>query len=180
MDPQQRRKLAEIAQRAKLARARQARHEADRQAAAQRTARGKKEMKAAWLLVAAMMERVMASLNYELKNSGVTINFAVAKTSRVAQLVGAIAAFRFTVWGPDFSGELCGEVGLDGVVRHEEIVTGHPTREEDFALTELDVALVERMLIDFIGRAQSASESRSEHLLTQQLLEAVLEDADTF
>jgi hypothetical protein len=76
--------------------------------------------------------------------------------------VGAISAFRFTVWGPDFSGELSGELDLDGIVKHEETIRGLPAREEDFALTEVDVAFVERMLIAFIGRAQSAGDNRSE------------------
>lgn len=180
MDSHQRQKLAEIVQKAKLARARLAQDEADRQSFAQEAARGKKEMKAAWLPVAAMMERVTTSLNDELRGSDVRISFVVAKTSRVVQLVGAISAFRFTVWGPDFAGELSGEVGLDGIIKHEEIIRGLPTREENFALGEVDSAFVERMLIDFIGRAQSASDNRSEHPMPQEMSAAVWEDADAF
>jgi hypothetical protein len=116
------------------------------------------------------MERVTASLNEELANSGVAVSFVVAKTSRVAQLVGAIAAFRFTVLGPDFAGELSGEVGFDGIVKHEEIVRSLPTREEDFSLADADTAFIERMLIDFISRAQSVSDSRSEHPLPRELV----------
>jgi hypothetical protein len=170
MDPHQRQKLAEIVEKAKLARARLARDEADRLAFAQNAARGKKEMKAAWLSVAATMEGVTASLNEEFRNSGVTIGFLVAKTSRVAQLVGAIAAFRFTVLGPDFAGELLGEVGFDGIVKHEEIIRSLPTREEDFALGEADTAFVERMLIDFVGRAQSAAHDRGGSSMLRELV----------
>ena len=153
-----------------MARARLARAEADRLAFAQNAARGKKQMKAAWLSVATTMERVTASLNDEFASSGVTIGFEVAKTSRVAQLVGAIAAFRFTVMGPDFAGELSGEVGFDGIVKHEEIIRGVPTREENFVLGEAGTAFVERMLIDFVDRAQSAADDRPQSSLLGELI----------
>jgi hypothetical protein len=116
------------------------------------------------------MEGVTTSLNDELRNSGVTISFAVARTSRVVQLVGAISAFRFTVLGPDFAGELSGEVGHDGIVKHEEIIRGLPTREEDFTLAEADIPFVERLLIDFVGRAQSSTEPRTVSSMVRELV----------
>jgi hypothetical protein len=153
------RRLADIREKARLALARQAKEEGDRQERLRRATRIKKEMSEGWSRAAAIMGRVSQTLNRELEESGVTISFTVARTSRVVQFAEAISAFRLTAMGPDFSGEILGEVTLDGKIKHEESIRGLSSRGKQFMIDEVTTGFMRKMLIDFIWRAQSASES---------------------
>src|SRR5262245_11322364 len=121
------RRLAEIREKASLALARQAKGEGDRQERLRRATGSSKEMSESWSRAAAIIGQVSQTLNRELEESGVTISFTVARTSRVMQFAEAMSAFRLTAMGPGFSGEILGEVTLDGRIRHEESIRGLST-----------------------------------------------------
>jgi hypothetical protein len=158
MDP----RLAEIIEKAKLARSSQEREDADRRACLRRTARIKEEMNDSWLRAAAIMEQVSQTLNGQLEGSGITVKFSVAKQSRVVQFADTISAFRFTTEGPDFSGEISGEVTIDGIIKHEQSIRGSiATYERECRIDDVDTEFVELMLIDFIHRAQSSGADNS-------------------